>query len=112
MTTQVFQVLLSLADEPRHGYAIIQEIDQRTSGEVRLTASTLYDALARLVELGLITEIEAGAMSQDSSGSLPTRADSRRRYYKLTSAGRAAAEEEAHRLARAVDMARAKKIIG
>ena len=112
MTTQVFQVLLSLADEPRHGYAIIQEIEQRTGGEVRLTASTLYDALARLVDQGLISEIDAGAMSQETSASLSAKPDARRRYYQLTTAGRGAAEQEAHRLARALAMARAKKIIG
>ena len=53
MSPQVFQILLSLHDHPLHGYAIIQDIAKRTDGEVRLTASTLYDALARLVEQGL-----------------------------------------------------------
>ena len=102
MTTQVFQVLLSLTEAPRHGYAIIQDIDDRTGGEVRLTASTLYDALARLVDQRLIQEVPAPSDSTDS----------RRRYYALTRAGRDAAAEEARRLARMVATARTRKLIG
>jgi DNA-binding PadR family transcriptional regulator len=102
MTPQVFQVLLSLSDAPRHGYAMIQDIDDRTGGEIRLTASTLYDALARLVDAGLIAEVPAPAADRDS----------RRRYYSLTRAGREAAATEARRLQRVLSMAREKKIIG
>jgi DNA-binding PadR family transcriptional regulator len=104
MTPQVFQVLLSLSDAPRHGYAMIQDIDERTGGEIRLTASTLYDALARLVDAGLITEVEAPEGDADR--------DSRRRYYALTRPGRDAAAKEARRLERTLAMAREKKIIG
>jgi DNA-binding PadR family transcriptional regulator len=103
MTTQVFQVLLSLSDAPRHGYAIIQDVADRTGGEIQLTASTLYDALARLVDAGDISEVEAPADADR---------DSRRRYYALTRQGRDAAVTEARRLARTVEMAREKKIIG
>jgi DNA-binding PadR family transcriptional regulator len=102
MTAQVFQVLLSLSNAPRHGYAVIQDVDERTGGEIRLTASTLYDALARLVDSGLIAEVEAPAASEDS----------RRRYYALTRQGRDAAAQEARRLERTLAMAREKKIIG
>jgi len=102
LSTQVFQILLSLADGPLHGYAIIQDIGERTRDEVRLTASTLYDALARLVDQNWIEESD------------PPRAaggqDSRRRYYRLTRRGREAAEGETARLERLVDMARAKKL--
>ena len=101
MTTQAFQVLLSLADGAKHGYAIIQDVGERTDGQLRLTASTLYDALARMVDQGLIAEVEAPADN----------ADSRRRYYQLTRAGREAAREHAQKLARTVDMARAKKLL-
>jgi DNA-binding PadR family transcriptional regulator len=104
MTPQVFQVLLSLADAPRHGYAMIQDIDERTAGEIRLTASTLYDALARLVDGGLIAEVTAPPNVADR--------DSRRRYYALTREGRDAAASEARRLERTLSMARQKKIIG
>jgi DNA-binding PadR family transcriptional regulator len=101
MTVQVFQVLLSLAEGPRHGYAIITDVRERTDGQMDLTPSTLYDALARLTDQGLIAESAAPA---DSSST-----DSRRRYYALTKSGRVAAEEESTRLARLLDMARAKK---
>ena len=101
MTTQVFQVLLSLADAPRHGYAIIQDVSERTDGEVRLTASTLYDALARLVDQRFIAPLEPPADNPDS----------RRRYYQLTRAGRDALETEARRLARVVAMAKEKKVL-
>jgi DNA-binding PadR family transcriptional regulator len=104
MTPQVFQVLLSLSDAPRHGYAMIQDIDERTGGEIRLTASTLYDALARLVDAGLIAEVPPPAEDADR--------DSRRRYYALTREGRDAAATEARRLERTLSMAREKKIIG
>ena len=96
MTTQMFQVLLSLAGEPRHGYAIIQDVAARTDGEMRLTASTLYDALARMVDQGFIVEVEAPSDSTDA----------RRRFYGLTRAGRQAAEDEARRLARTLSLAK------
>lgn len=101
MTTQVFQILLSLAEAPRHGYAIITDVRERTEGQMDLTPSTLYDALARLADQGLIAETPAPPDA-------PT-TDSRRRYYALTKSGRTAAEEESTRLARLLDMARAKK---
>jgi DNA-binding PadR family transcriptional regulator len=101
MTPQVFQILLSLADGPRHGYAIITDIRDRTDGQMDLTPSTLYDALARLSDQGLIAEAPAPADSPSS--------DSRRRYYQLTRSGRDAAQDETARLTRLVDMARAKK---
>lgn len=101
ITPQVFQILLSLAEAPRHGYAIITDVRERTEGQMDLTPSTLYDALARLSDQGLIAETAAPPDA-------PT-TDSRRRYYALTKAGRTAAEEESTRLARLLDMARAKK---
>ena len=103
MTNQVFHILLSLADEPKHGYAIIADIRDRTAGEVLLTASTLYDALARLVDQGLIAGIAPLRSTHPS--------DRRRRYYSLTTQGRRAAEAEAARLARVLDMARAKRFL-
>lgn len=101
MTPQVFQILLSLADGPKHGYAIIADIRERTSDEMQLTASTLYDALARLADQALIAEAPAPADGRS--------ADGRRRYYQLTAAGRAAAEHESSRLSRLLEMARAKR---
>ena len=96
MSPQVFHVLLSLHQGPQHGYSIIQDIRQRTGEEIRLTASTLYDALARLVDAGLIEEVDAPDTGQDS----------RRRYYRITRAGRQTAQQEAQRLDRLLRLAR------
>ena len=96
---QVFQILLSLADRDLHGYAIIQDIRERTGGRLRLTASTLYAALKRLLDQGLIEELDPP----------PDETDSRRRYYRLTKAGRAAGRAEAGRLDELAAMARAKR---
>jgi DNA-binding PadR family transcriptional regulator len=98
MSRQTFQILLSLAEGPRHGYAIIQDVAERTGGEVRLTASTLYDALARLVDEAFIKETGRPASAVDH--------DNRRRYYELTKSGRQAAKDEIERLERTVALAR------
>jgi DNA-binding PadR family transcriptional regulator len=102
LTVPVFQILLSLSDRELHGYAIIQDIRARTAGEVALTASTLYAALKRLLDAGLVDEIEGRARPDDD--------DPRRRYYRLLPAGLAVARAEAARLERAVKMARAKRL--
>src|SRR3954466_10854092 len=97
LTPQAFQILLSLADgADLHGYAIIQDIAERTGDEIRLTASTLYAAVKRMLDGGLIAEVEAPA----ESGGAP------RRCYRITRAGRLLAQREAERLARTVAMAR------
>ena len=101
LTTPVFQILLSLADGDLHGYAIIQDILARTDGEVRLTASTLYAAIKRLLDAGLLQEIDA----TETTGGAP------RRCYRITKAGRQLAQREAERLARAVAMARDKRLL-
>jgi DNA-binding PadR family transcriptional regulator len=94
-----FHILIALADEDRHGYAIIQEVTQRTSGEVKLSAGTLYRSIQRLLEQGLISEVRQRPA--------PELDDERRRYYHLTPFGAAVARAEARRLARLVEMARA-----
>jgi DNA-binding PadR family transcriptional regulator len=102
LTPQAFQILLSLADGgDLHGYAIIQDVLARTGGEVRLTASTLYAAIKRMVDGGLLVEVEAPA----ESGGAP------RRCYRITKAGRQVAQREAERLARTVAMARDKRLL-
>ena len=101
LTTPVFQILLSLTDGDRHGYAIIQDILARTDGEVRLTASTLYAAIKRLLDAGLLHEVDA----PEETGGAP------RRCYRITKAGRQLAQREAERLARAVAMARDKRLL-
>ena len=96
---QVFQILLSLAGGSRHGYAIILDIEGRTGGEMRLTASTLYAALKRLLDQDLIEELAPP----------PDESDSRRRYYQLTPAGLAAGKAEAARLDALAEQARARR---
>lgn len=98
LSVPVYQILLSLADEDRHGYAIIQDIRDRTGGEVDLTASTLYGALSRMLEGATIQELPVGPSGDG---------DRRRRTYRLTDLGREVARAEAGRLARALGQAKA-----
>jgi DNA-binding PadR family transcriptional regulator len=92
-------ILMSLAEEDRHGYAVIQDVAARTRGEVRLGAGTLYRSIQRMLEQGLIEETqERPAPEQD---------DERRRYYRITPLGTAVARAEARRLAELVKLARA-----
>ena len=93
-----FHILLALVDEERHGYAIIQDVEARTQGALRLSAGTLYRSIARMVEQGLITEVSKRRMVGD---------DPRRRYYRLTAFGIAVARAEMRRLSDLVRMARA-----
>ena len=94
-----FHILLALADEDRHGYAVIQEIAARTGGELKLSAGTLYRTIQRLLEQGLIVETRDRPAPEDD--------DERRRYYRITADGTAAAKAEARRLGQLVRMARA-----
>jgi DNA-binding PadR family transcriptional regulator len=103
LSAQVFHILLSLADEDLHGYAIIQDVAVRTGGEVRLTASTLYAAVKRLLESGWIEE-----RSTRPAGAAD---DPRRRYYRLTKLGREVARAEARRLDQLAAMAREKRLL-
>ena len=103
LSTPVFQILLSLVDSTLHGYAIIQDVRERTDGEVRLTASTLYAAVKRLLDAGWIEELGRPRASESD--------DSRRRYYRITTVGREAARVEARRLERLTAQARAKRLI-
>lgn len=100
LTTAEFQVLVALADGEKHGYAIGKEVAARTDGQVQLRAATLYTVIKRLLEDGLIDE---SAARPD-----PALDDERRRYYRLTRAGRAAVLAEARHLEAAVRQARAK----
>src|SRR5262245_50331407 len=94
-----FHILLALLDEERHGYAIIQDIEARTEGELRLSAGTLYRSIARMVEQALITEVAKKRTVAD---------DPRRRYYRLTPFGITVARAEMRRLSDLVRLARAR----
>ena len=95
-----FHILLALAGEDRHGYAIIQDVAERTEGELKLSAGTLYRSIQRMLEQGLILE------TRDRPA--PEEDDERRRYYRITALGTAVAKAEARRLTQLVRMARAK----
>ena len=93
-----FHVLVALADADRHGYAIMQEVAERTGGKTRLNPGTLYTTIQRLLERGLIVELHE---RRDPQGD-----DERRRYYRLTTAGRRAARLELERLSGMVTLGR------
>jgi DNA-binding PadR family transcriptional regulator len=95
-----FHILLALSVGERHGYAIIQDIETSTGGELRLSAGTLYRSMARMVEQGLITEVARRRSLSD---------DERRRYYRITALGTAVARAE---MARLSDLVRLAKSIG
>ena len=99
LTPAALHVLLSLAPGPRHGYAVMQDVDALTDGAVRLGPGTLYRTIGRLVADGLIEE--TGGSDPDAPH------DARRRRYQLTPLGRAIATREAEAMARVVERARA-----
>ncbi len=94
-----FHILLALADQERHGYAIIKDVEERTGGDLRLSAGTLYRSIARMVDQGLIAEVRKRSAGPD---------EERRRYYRLTPYGTAAARAEMARLSQLVRLARAR----
>src|SRR5919109_159301 len=85
LPSATFHILLALAEGERHGYAIIQDVEARTDGELRMSAGTLYRSIARMVEQGLIVEVEKRRTRAD---------DERRRYYRITSLGQSVARAE------------------
>jgi DNA-binding PadR family transcriptional regulator len=93
-----FHILLAVADQDRHGYAIIQEVAARTDGEMTLSAGTLYRSIQKMVELDLIEET--------AERPAPDLDDERRRYYRITTFGREVARAEAQRLQALVRIAR------
>lgn len=98
---KVLHVLLTLADGPRHGYSIMQEVASRSDGRVRLWPAAMYGALRELEELDWIAESEQR----------PSHDDERRRYFALTALGRRVLEAEIHRLEAIVDLARASRAL-
>jgi DNA-binding PadR family transcriptional regulator len=103
MTLQVFHILLALADQDRHGYGIIREVARQTHDDVSLGTGTLYTALGRLEDAGWIEASPERPATGDD--------DERRKYYRLTDAGRAAMGAESRRLDAAVGIARRKRVI-
>jgi DNA-binding PadR family transcriptional regulator len=93
-----FHILLAVAEDDRHGYAIIQDVAARTNGELKLSAGTLYRSIQRMLEQGLILE------TRDRPA--PELDDERRRYYRIAPFGAEVARAEARRLTQLVRMAR------
>jgi len=96
LTPVVLEIAMALAAGDRHGYQIMQAVERRSDGRIVLHPGTLYRALARLLEQGLIEELEERRDADDE----------RRRYYRLTALGRAVARAEVERLAGQVSAAR------
>ncbi len=95
----VFHILVAVADRERHGYAIMQDVEARTEGQLRLGPGTLYGTIKRMLHDGLIDELDERPD--------PEHDDVRRRYYRITAAGRKAARDESARLTLLLRQARA-----
>ena len=103
LPTAEFQILLALLEGPAHGHGIRKDVAARTDGEVEMGPGTLYTAIKRMLERGLIRETdERPAPSED---------DPRRRYYRITGPGEEAARAEARRMARLLDVAADRSLI-
>ena len=103
LSRDTLHILIALADRDRHGYSTMQEIGERTGGQVKLSPSTLYSAIKRLLEEGFIEEL---AERPD-----PEHDDERRRYYRLTQEGRRAAVDEARQLEKLLSDARSSGLV-
>lgn len=103
LSPAVFHILLALADGERHGYSIMQEIEQQTVGKLRIGATTLYRSIKQMLEVGLIAEVDERPD--------PALDDERRRYYRLTSLGQQVAGAEARRLEQTLNVARHKALL-
>ena len=103
LTPAMFHILLALADKERHGYEIMREVDERTEGKMRVGPGTLYGSIKRMLNDGLIEELDERPD--------PELDDERRRYYRLSDFGRRVAIAEAERLDKLVKSARSKKLL-
>ena len=103
LKTTVFQILLTLLDGERHGYVLMQEIAERTSGELRILPGAMYRFLQRMLEDGLIRESD----QRRSNGTT----HEQRRSYAITKLGRRVAEAEARRLNQLVEYSKSKNLL-
>jgi DNA-binding PadR family transcriptional regulator len=94
-------ILIALGDGERHGYSIMQDVERRTSGQVRMSPGTLYGSIKRMLAEGLIEELTTGAAG----------ADERRRFYRITKFGRRVAAAEAGRLTSLLAQARTSGLV-
>ena len=107
LTPAVFHILLSLVHEERHGYGVMQDVAEQTSGAIQMGPGTLYGCLKRMLSAGLIEE--SGERPDPALG--PGSGEERRRYYRITPLGGKTVRAEAQRLAGAVAAARSKRIL-
>jgi DNA-binding PadR family transcriptional regulator len=124
LTPAIAHILLAVADEDRHGYAIMQEVERMTDGGVRMGPGTLYGTIKRMLAAGLLEETESapneaeraakggrsGVLGAGSRSSRRSEHDERRRYYRGTALGRAVLEAETARMSSLVSAARAKRV--
>ncbi|HEX9871971.1 MAG TPA: PadR family transcriptional regulator [Candidatus Tectomicrobia bacterium] len=103
LSPAVFHILLALADDEKHGYAIMQEVDAMTEGKVQMGPGTLYGSIKRMLAASLIEE------SDDRPD--PTLDDERRRYYRQTGLGHKVLNAEAQRMATLMRLARRKNVL-
>jgi DNA-binding PadR family transcriptional regulator len=103
LTPAMFHVLLALAGDDLHGYAILKEVELRTSGKVKLSTGTLYGIIKRLLADGLIVERRSRPAEAGD--------DERRRYYRMTEKGRGVAAAEAERMDEVLSIARARNLL-
>jgi len=102
LTPAIAHILLALADEDRHGYAIMREVERITDGAVRMGPGTLYGTIKRMIAGELLEEADQRPE--------PDEDDERRRYYRATPLGRRVLEAETARMAALVGAARAKRV--
>jgi DNA-binding PadR family transcriptional regulator len=99
-----FQILLSLADRPRHGLAIIDDISEQTGGRIRLWPGVLYVALKKMTTAGLVANAATPPEFTATAG--------RPRFFRITPRGLRACKDEAEHLAAVVEAARARRLLG
>src|SRR5262245_51556299 len=104
LTPTMFHILLALADGEKHGYGILKAVEQDTGGQISLLTGTLYRAIKRLMEMGLLAESDERPD--------PELDDERRRYYRITAPGQKALSAEAERMARALAILQSKHATG
>lgn len=103
LTAAIVHILLAVADQERHGYGIMQEVEQLTDGATRMGPGTLYGTIKRMLSAGLIEEADERPD--------PELDDERRRYYRITRLGMQVLQAESTRLANLLSAARAKKVL-
>lgn len=103
LPTAAFHILLALADDDKHGYAIMREVAEVTGNKVRLGPGTLYGSIQTLLNAGYVEETDERAD--------PETGDARRRYYRLSGVGRTALRAEAQRMSDLVRLAKSRKVL-